>query len=284
MGLFSGISKAVKGITGALGGASSAAGLLGAGLGFLGQERANDMNMDIANMNNETMIELANTRYQRQVKDLAAAGLNPMLGYLKLDGGSIPSLQQSKVENSAAAASQAAMTQAQIRAANAQAQQAESQAALNSAQATKVQVDTGISQIQLDSDTASKMARMDADYLAHVARGGKASLERFQQSLDYNTLQELQAMAKHYGYTTIDSAMKANEFRSSVVDLFQKKLKTNELQSYSDMYASDYGKNVAPYLNSARDAGALGVGAAAGALLRKPSVVKEVPRIIRIPK
>lgn len=255
MGLFSGISKAIKGVTGAL----SGGGLVSSALGFLGQERANDMNMDIAAMNNQTAIDLANTRYQRQVKDLAAAGLNPMLGYLKLDGGSVPNLQQAKVENSAASAAQAAMTNAQIRAANAQAEQAESQAALNTASAQKVQAETGSLQIKLDSETASKMARMDADYLENVARGSKASLERFSNSLDYNTLQELQAMAKRYGFSTMDVALRDVDYRQRVLDLFQQKLRTNELQSYSDMYGSSYGKNIAPYINSAKDFGNLGV-------------------------
>lgn len=262
MGLFSGIGKAIKKIGGAALGAVTGGNLgsiFSSALGYLGQERANDQNMDIASMNNETAIELANSRYQRQVKDLAAAGLNPMLGYLKLDGGQLPNLQQARVENSAASAAQAAMTNAQIRAANAQAQQAESQSDLNSAQATKVRTETGISQIQLDSETASKMYRMDADYLAHVARGSKASLERFSNSLDYNTLQELQGMAKRYGFSTMDVALRDVDYRQRVLDLFQQKLRTNELQSYSDMYGSSYGKNIAPYLNSAKDLGQLGI-------------------------
>jgi hypothetical protein len=42
-----------------------------------------DFNAEQANLSRESQLELANTQYQRTVKDLNAAGLSPMLAYTK---------------------------------------------------------------------------------------------------------------------------------------------------------------------------------------------------------
>lgn len=71
-------------------------------MGYIGQKETNANQADIANkataasaeqaqINRDYQERLSNSAYQRQVNDLSAAGLNPMLAYIKGGGASTPS-------------------------------------------------------------------------------------------------------------------------------------------------------------------------------------------------
>lgn len=89
MGLFSGITDAIKSVTGAVGDiVDPISGLLSGGASLLGGMNTNSANQAIAQGQEDFQAQQYATRYQTTVKDMEAAGLNPMLAYSQGPGSS----------------------------------------------------------------------------------------------------------------------------------------------------------------------------------------------------
>jgi len=114
-------------------------------LSFIGQSQANQKNWDIAQSNNQFNREQFEQRYQTTVKDLQAAGLNPMLAYSQGPGTAPTASPVAPMQNALGNAVEGYNKTKQVSsAAQLQAEQvkvAESQVQLNSASAAKVLAD-----------------------------------------------------------------------------------------------------------------------------------------------
>jgi hypothetical protein len=132
--------------------------VLDAVLSFIGAERANASREQIAADANAFSAQQYANRYQTTVKDIQAAGLNPMLAYSQ-GAGSAPTGQQAQgIENSVATATEAHNRATQRNLATAQIANvgADTQLKQNQAKLALVQAEAAASQERLNTTNANE--------------------------------------------------------------------------------------------------------------------------------
>lgn len=114
-------------------------------LSFIGGERRNAAAADMADKQMDFQRDMSSTAYQRAVKDMQAAGLNPMLAYGQ-GGASTPGGAMAQVEDTISPAVQTAFQRQRLTQEldnmKATQNQTESAAKVNEAQAANIQADT----------------------------------------------------------------------------------------------------------------------------------------------
>lgn len=282
MGLFSGILKGAGAAIGAVTGNPWIGAAASALAGGMDQDATNRMNVNLSRDQMEFQERMSNTAHQREVADLEAAGLNPMLS-ARYGGASTPPGASAVVQNSGASADASALSAAQVRLVNAQTKAAEAQASVSSAQAAKTVAETpgavavsGMAEI--DHELAKFFRdRGDNRWLAEKkmdADGAEAILRKYVANMSENERQTMDKQARARGFESWQHMVADKDYQRSVIDMALHSSQIPKAEAEAAFYRTDFGKEVAPYISSAQGitsvaAGAAGVGRRFGIGLRR---------------
>lgn len=223
------------------------------GLSFGGGLINNLMQMQNAQDNRAFQAEMSSTSYQRAVKDMEAAGLNPMLAYSQ-GGASTPQGTMPNVQDMVTPALSTALQGQQVQA---QVDTLKSQAALNEAQAGKARAEM-MTELQRPENVVSQtehyrssagQARASQDHInamrQHVEELIKTAPEDrariMQQRL---TLKEQEALfGVQQGMTRAQVDNLVSQTSLNQVNSFLRELETNEYRAGSEFYGGAVGEN-----------------------------------------
>lgn len=144
-----------------------------AGLSSAGALYANQQNLKNTNKWNDVSVDLANTAHQREVLDLKAAGLNPVLS-ASGSGASVPSLGAAHMDNPAQGLADGMSTAANYMSSAYKAQVANTRANTEAVnlQNSALSADRRVMDIQRDMQEELALTERDAtlDFLGHKTR------------------------------------------------------------------------------------------------------------------
>ena len=139
--------------------------------GFLGQQETNAANQANAQAQMDFQERMSNSAYQRQVKDMESAGLNPMLAYVKGGGASSPSGSMATYQNPASAGVSSALSSAQVSQTHAQTKQTSAQTDYLSGAQTEM-TNQQIDNLKTDNDKAKQIiVNLKQEYQNLVKQG-----------------------------------------------------------------------------------------------------------------
>ena len=183
--------------------------------GFLGQQDTNAANQANAQAQMDFQERMSNSAYQRQVKDMESAGLNPMLAYVKGGGESSPPGSMATYQNPAAAGVSSALSSAQISQTQASTKQTSAQTDYLTGPQTEM-TNQQINNLKTDNDKSQQIIRNLKEEFQNLMKQGLNLTEVGNQLRESVSL--MKAQISNFAELTSSTAWQAeiNKFESQL--------------------------------------------------------------------